>query len=95
MIYLHGVVVDCCEHLSRPVCPAVGGEESTVTLCDLRSGSNTHQLRGHAAASVDTVRWSPAHHHLLATGGRDKRGQHIGGGGGGERNRAIEQRVRQ
>ncbi|XP_037070618.1 DNA excision repair protein ERCC-8-like [Pollicipes pollicipes] len=52
---------------------AVGGESATVTLCDLRSGSNTHQLRGHAAASVDTCRWSPAHHHLLATGGRDKR----------------------
>ncbi|XP_043226803.1 DNA excision repair protein ERCC-8-like [Amphibalanus amphitrite] len=52
---------------------AVGGEESTVTLCDLRSGSNTHQLRGHAAATVDTCRWSPAHHYLLATGGRDKR----------------------
>ena len=43
-----------------------------VRLVDLRSGSSTHQLRGHKKEVV-TCCWSPTGGYYLATGGEDCR----------------------
>ncbi|XP_034252372.1 DNA excision repair protein ERCC-8-like [Thrips palmi] len=51
---------------------AVAGTESIVRLVDLKSGSYSHELRGHESA-VLTCRWSPNQEYLLVTGGCDGR----------------------
>ncbi|EDV22261.1 DNA excision repair protein ERCC-8 [Trichoplax sp. H2] len=51
---------------------AVGSRREVVVLCDLKSGSMTHSLKGHRS-SVYTVQWSPAEEYTLATGSRDNR----------------------
>ncbi|EDO36406.1 predicted protein [Nematostella vectensis] len=51
---------------------AAANEDSRVYLCDLRTGSASHILRGHATA-VLSVSWSPLNQYLLATGGRDNK----------------------
>lgn len=55
-------------HLS-PVCPsnvAVGTDSNHVRIVDLKSGSSSHELRGHET-TVLAVKWSPINQHLLAT----------------------------
>ncbi|XP_076440823.1 LOW QUALITY PROTEIN: DNA excision repair protein ERCC-8-like [Babylonia areolata] len=51
---------------------AVGAGRCTVKLVDVRSGSASHQLKGHKA-SVLSVQWSSRHEFLLASGGLDKK----------------------
>lgn len=43
-----------------------------MELIDLRTGSSTHELRGHSS-SILTCAWSPIEEHLLATGGIDNK----------------------
>ena len=43
-----------------------------MLLADLRSGSRTHELRGHSH-SVLAVKWSPLHEFQLASGSMDNR----------------------
>ncbi|XP_067120324.1 DNA excision repair protein ERCC-8-like [Centruroides vittatus] len=50
---------------------AVAVSHPRVILVDLRSGSYTHELRGHHG-KVRVVRWSPHEEYLLATGGTDQ-----------------------
>ena len=49
----------------------VASSVNIVELIDLRTGSSTHELRGHKN-SVLTCNWSPVEQYLLATGGMDK-----------------------
>lgn len=51
---------------------AVGSSSSQVVLVDLKSGSATHELRGHRS-TVLTVRWSTRNEYLLASGSCDNR----------------------
>ncbi|XP_072043883.1 DNA excision repair protein ERCC-8-like [Amphiura filiformis] len=51
---------------------AVGDLSHHITLCDLKSGSSTHILKGHKAA-VMSVKWSTKDEFLLASGSRDSR----------------------
>eukprot|EP00045_Choanoeca_perplexa_P004431 m.38023 g.38023 ORF g.38023 m.38023 type:complete len:400 (-) comp12569_c0_seq1:118-1317(-) len=51
---------------------AVACKLRDVYLCDVRSGSKTHTLRGHTKA-VLSADWSPQLEHVLATGGADHR----------------------
>ena len=51
---------------------AAATEDSRVYLCDLKSGSATHILRGHSSA-VLSVSWSPSNEYLLASGSRDNK----------------------
>eukprot|EP00090_Calanus_glacialis_P006873 TRINITY_DN15373_c0_g1_i1.p1 TRINITY_DN15373_c0_g1~~TRINITY_DN15373_c0_g1_i1.p1 ORF type:complete len:405 (+),score=102.14 TRINITY_DN15373_c0_g1_i1:44-1258(+) len=51
---------------------AVAGETNHVTLIDLKSGSTSHVLRGHAAEVV-TLAWSLGQPNILATGGGDNK----------------------
>ena len=48
----------------------VGSSSDRVKLIDLKSGSSTHELRGHVK-SVLTCQWSSREPHILATGGAD------------------------
>uniref|UniRef100_A0A0P4WMG1 Uncharacterized protein n=1 Tax=Scylla olivacea TaxID=85551 RepID=A0A0P4WMG1_SCYOL len=50
---------------------AVAGDSGEVILCDLRTGTSTHRLRGHDGA-VRTTQWSPRVQHLLASSGCDR-----------------------
>ncbi|XP_065834594.1 DNA excision repair protein ERCC-8-like [Oscarella lobularis] len=65
-----------CHHLSpvpsKSCLIAVGSEETFVTLCDIKSGSQTHILRGHDD-SVQSVCWSPRNEYFLLSGGCDNR----------------------
>lgn len=58
-----------CHQISLPPSPmiAIGSSSNHVRLIDLKSGSNTHELRGHAD-SVVVVRWSEKQEFLLASG---------------------------
>lgn len=51
---------------------AVATQSNEVILADLRSGSKSHELRGHER-SVLTVQWSPRHEFHLASGSMDNR----------------------
>lgn len=51
---------------------AVGSTNAQVLLVDLKSGSSTHELRGHQR-TVLTVSWSTSDEHLLASGSCDNR----------------------
>ena len=51
---------------------AAGSEDSRIYLCDLKSGSKTHVLRGHNRAVV-SVCWSPRNEYLVASGSRDNK----------------------
>lgn len=51
---------------------AVGDLSAHITLCDLKSGSATHILKGHRD-SVMSVRWSTKNEFLLASGSRDNK----------------------
>ena len=51
---------------------ATGTDDSRVYLCDLKSGSATHILRGHSS-SVLSVAWSPQNEYLLVSGSRDNK----------------------
>jgi DNA excision repair protein ERCC-8 len=46
-------------------------DDRVVYLCDIRSGSMTHQLVGHGFGGISCVKWSPIHDYLLASGSRD------------------------
>jgi DNA excision repair protein ERCC-8 len=58
-------------HLSplRPSNAAVATDINHIRLVDLRSGSSTHELRGHNE-SVLVVKWSPTLEYILASGCR-------------------------
>ncbi|ORX46676.1 WD40 repeat-like protein [Piromyces finnis] len=49
---------------------ATGTKSSYVTLCDLRSGSQSHILIGHKNPVI-SLDWSPCNEYLLASGGGD------------------------
>lgn len=51
---------------------AVACQSSSVKLVDLKSGSATHNLKGHNKA-VFTVKWSPYNEFILASAGSDNR----------------------
>lgn len=52
---------------SRSNLVAVASRAHEITLVDLKSGSKTHQLKGHKQGVLD-VKWSPRNEHLLASG---------------------------
>ncbi|MEQ2298412.1 DNA excision repair protein ERCC-8 [Ameca splendens] len=51
---------------------AVGTKNPKIQLCDLKSGSRIHVLRGHRA-EVLSVRWSPRYEYILATASADSK----------------------
>lgn len=51
---------------------AVASSVNHVLLVDLKSGSCTHELRGHSSSTL-TCRWSPREEYLLATGSCDNK----------------------
>lgn len=51
---------------------AVASSINQVQLVDVRSGSSTHELRGHNAQAL-CCKWSPREEYLLATGSCDNR----------------------
>ena len=46
-------------------------DDRVVYLCDIKSGSMTHQLSGHGMGGISCVQWSPVHDYILASGSRD------------------------
>ena len=58
-----------CHHLSplNPSLVSVATDTNHIRLVDLRSGSSTHELRGHKN-SVLSVQWSPNFSSILASG---------------------------
>ncbi|XP_022087344.1 DNA excision repair protein ERCC-8-like [Acanthaster planci] len=50
----------------------VASQSSHITLCDLKTGSATHILKGHRAA-VMCLKWSPKQEFLLASGSQDNK----------------------
>eukprot|EP00795_Rhopilema_esculentum_P004852 gene4852-21181_t len=65
-----------CHHMSvaakKHCLLAVACDVSKVILCDLKSGSSTHSLRGHKKAIL-AVSWSPRNENILASGSQDNR----------------------
>lgn len=51
---------------------AVGCQSSKLKLVDLKSGANSHMLKGHHS-SIYCVKWSPKEEFILASGGADNR----------------------
>jgi len=66
VIYSHHMSAQAKKH----TLVAVSSEDARIYLCDLRSGSKSHTLRGHQSA-VLAVKWSPRNQHIIATGSRD------------------------
>ncbi|KAK6621675.1 hypothetical protein RUM44_001482 [Polyplax serrata] len=62
---------DCSNSPTSNPIIAVASSLNFVELIDLRTGSSTHELRGHKS-SILTCNWSPTEEYLLATGGIDK-----------------------
>lgn len=58
-----------CHHISpgNPSSVAVATDSNHIRLLDLRAGSSTHELRGHAG-SVSSVLWAPRSSSILASG---------------------------
>ena len=50
---------------------AVGCNENTIRLCDLRTGSQTHLLQGHRE-EVLSLAWSPVDEYVVASGSNDR-----------------------
>ena len=46
-------------------------QDSNLRLCDITSGTYSHQLTGHGSKGVRTVAWSPINEFMLASGGDD------------------------
>ena len=68
IVYQHQMPVNARKHcLVATAC-----EDSRVYLCDLKSGSAIHILKGHSKAVV-SVAWSPRNEYFLATGSRDNK----------------------
>lgn len=68
IIYHHQMPTNARKHcLVATAC-----EDSRVYLCDLKSGSAIHILKGHTKAVV-SVSWSPRNEYFLATGSRDNK----------------------
>lgn len=68
IIYHHQMPVNVRKHcLVATAC-----EDSRVYLCDLKSGSAIHILKGHSKAVV-SVAWSPRSEYFLATGSHDNK----------------------
>lgn len=68
MVYHHQMPKNARKHcLVATAC-----EDSRVYLCDLKSGSAIHILKGHSKAVV-SVAWSPRNEYFLATGSRDNK----------------------
>lgn len=68
IVYHHQMPVNARKHcLVATAC-----EDSRVYLCDLKSGSAIHILKGHTKAVV-SVAWSPRNEYFLATGSRDSK----------------------
>ncbi len=42
-------------------------DDRVVYLCDIKSGSMTHQLVGHGMGGIQAVQWSPVHDFVLAS----------------------------
>lgn len=62
-----------CMELSEYHCLAAVASPHVreVKLLDLRSGAASHSLVGHSGGGIQSVQWSPASAHILATGGLD------------------------
>ena len=58
-----------CHHICplNPSKVAVATDSNHIRLVDLRSGSSTHELRGHSG-NVISVKWSPTSSSILASG---------------------------
>ena len=68
MVYHHQMPKNARKHcLVATAC-----EDSRVYLCDLKSGSAIHILKGHSKAVV-SLSWSPRNEYLLATGSCDNK----------------------
>ena len=68
MVYHHQMPKDVRKHcLVATAC-----EDSRVYLCDLKSGSAIHILKGHSRAVI-SLAWSPRNDYLLASGSRDNK----------------------
>ena len=59
--------VYCCKHHNLI---AVGCNESTVRLCDIRTSSHNHVLQGHRG-EILSLAWSPVDEFIIATGSND------------------------
>ena len=60
-------------HLRKSPSPLVAiAGTNHVNLIDLKSGSTSHELRGHGSAAV-AVKWSPTKDHILVSGDHDGR----------------------
>lgn len=57
------------EHASMPS-SRLHIDDRVVYLCDIKSGSMTHQMSGHGSG-ISCVQWSPVHDYILASGSRD------------------------
>ena len=68
IVYHHQMPRNARKHcLTAAAC-----EDSRVYLCDLKSGSAIHILKGHSKAVI-SVAWSPRSEYFLATGSRDNK----------------------
>mmetsp|Transcript_11290 Transcript_11290/g.23093 ORF Transcript_11290/g.23093 Transcript_11290/m.23093 type:complete len:581 (-) Transcript_11290:42-1784(-) len=58
--------------LAVGIAKSVSGEDRSVRLCDLRSGSTSHELVGHGPrGGINAVTWSPVDEYRLCSGGDD------------------------
>lgn len=58
--------------LAVGIAESPSGEDRSVRLCDLRSGSTSHELVGHGPrGGINAVCWSPVDEYCLCSGGDD------------------------